>query len=223
MLMINSSIKKLALVLILLASTVYFLNTSPDDATISSEPIVSNNKIITEKAPASLQEKIREAYSKYSGVVKNIRSGGGYVFLEVMLPSGKSQNLASASLPYKIDLGDQVYWNNSKIARNYQSHSLNVKFDVLHMVTLEPKLPTSGIVRDIKNNKDFKEISLTNNTEQFVVILKPMTEYGHFKVGDQLGWGYSDIESVEPARNKGQQRIHIKILSVNKHSQNKGL
>lgn len=125
---------------------------------------------------------------KNTGKILSIQHGGGYSFIEVELPSKKLLFLASANLPNKLFVGNDVHWEDPRLTKNYYSHALKQDFERLYMVTIKNDSIKSGVVLSIRtvDENTFLNIQQNNATQELIVKSERIS--GELRVGAKIEW-----------------------------------
>jgi hypothetical protein len=207
----------LSLILLGLVVSSYFLIKS-DEAIIadvqadkSSLPI---SKKIIQSPPEFPARNKSNNRSNNRGKILSLQNGGGYSFIEVELPSKKILSLASANVPNKLLVGNDIHWENPRLARNYYSHALKKNFERLYMVTINDDLINYGVVRSVKTVDENTLLSIQQEHSIREVIVKSTNILGELFVGSKIEWQQKNISShknEDPNNNKQLQRSPIVV------------
>lgn len=145
-----------------------------------SKPSLSVNKNSTQSPPEFLAKNI--------GKILSIQSGGGYSFIEVELPSNKLLSLATANLPNKIFVGNDIRWETPRLAKNYYSHALDKNFNRLYMVTIIDESIKDGVVISIKTIEENTLLSVQKEQSVQEIIVKTERIAEQLHIGSRVEW-----------------------------------
>lgn len=150
---------------------------------------------ISKESPQISLEVTNKNISDRTGKILSIQSGGGYFFIEVELPSKKLLHLASANLPNKLLVGNDVHWKNPRLAKNYYSHALKQHFDRLYMVTIKDDSIKFGVVTSVKRVEENIFLSVRQKHSTQKLIVKNDHVAGELSPGSIIKWQHKSPSS----------------------------
>jgi len=233
--------KKLILTNAIILSSFLFYGCSDNQDTnqtinqVKSQPVKEN---ITNKAPAKITETPTQAapaaqpYSHpaietantakqnntlNSGIVEQVLHSGGYTYVNAK-SNGKTLWLAGSQTPLKK--GQEIFWGDSAVMKNFNSKSLNKTFDEILFVsgfaTSKPNvtkpvtaaMTNSGKVISAQNAAGYSYIEVDTNGNK-LWLAAPLTE---LKAEDQITW--NDASKMQNFTSKSLNKTFKEILFV---------
>jgi len=197
------NIKLLLLIMLGIIVLSFFSITSEQDKNVDAQ--VSQSTLPTSKKLANQPQSPIARIVKNTGKILSIQKGGGYSFIEVELPSRKTLTLAAANLPNKLLVGNDVRWENPRLAKNYFSHALNKSFERLYMVTIKDDSIKNGVIISIKTVDENTFLSVQQEQTISELIVKSDRVSDELLVGNKIEW---QQEKISPNRNKQPPKMH---------------
>jgi hypothetical protein len=195
--------KLLLLIMLGIIVLSFFLITSEQDKNVDAQ--VSQSALPTSKKLTKQPQPPEARIVKNTGKILSIQKGGGYSFIQVELPSRKTLTLAAANLPNKLLVGNDVRWENPRLAKNYFSHTLNKSFERLYMVTIKDESIKTGVVTAIKivDENTFLSVQQEQSIQELIVKSERVSD--ELFVGNKIEW---QQKIISPNRNKQPPKMH---------------
>jgi len=197
------NIKLLLLIMLGIIVLSFFLITSEQDKNVDAQ--VSQSALATSKKLAKQPQSPVRRIVKNTGKILSIQKGGGYSFIEVELPSRKTLTLATANLPNMLLVGNDVRWENPRLAKNYFSHALNKSFERLYMVTIKDDSIKTGVITAIKTVDENTFLSVQQEQSTQELIVKSGRVSDELRIGNNIEWQQAIIS---PNRNNQPPNMH---------------
>jgi hypothetical protein len=196
--------KLLLLIMLGIIVLSFFMVISEQDKNVDAQ--VSQSALTTSKKLTKQSQSPEARIVKNTGKILSIQKGGGYSFIQVELPSRKTLTLATANLPNKLLVGNDVRWENPRLAKNYFSHALNKSFERLYMVTIKDNSIKTGVITAIKtvDENTFLKVQQEHSTIELIVKSDRISD--ELLLGNKIEW---QQEKISPNRNNQPQNMHI--------------